>query len=75
MVEVRRTEPGRRGGGVSAGSEGGGLSEATAGAPASQIMFSGYAVPRAQRTFRTTLLAKAQLKGAMNPLVPDTLGG
>ena len=39
-VDVRRTEPGRRAGGATAGSEGGGLSCDSIGPRCSQIMFS-----------------------------------
>ena len=61
-VEVRRTEPGRRTGGATAGSEGGAVSSDVTGAPFSQIMFSLYARFWHGAPFRTTLLAKAQVK-------------
>ena len=41
-----------------------------AGAPSSQIMFSWYAAPVRRRTFRTTLLAKAQVKSVRSQAGP-----
>ena len=66
-VEVRRTEPGRRTGGATAGSEGGGAQRRHHPPPFSQTMFSLYAGPKATRApFRTTLLTKAQVKSGLS---------
>ncbi len=67
MVEVRRTEPGRRAGGVATGSLGAGArSELTGDDDADSLRKSCFQLSHASRTvvpFRTTLLTNMQVKG------------